>query len=64
MFLAVSSAAIIFPIIWAVVGFAVLYSMAKSRGRNPILWAIFGALTFVVALVVILIAGPSDDAPR
>jgi hypothetical protein len=46
---------------WIVIGFAVLFKMAQSRGRNPIGWGIFGALTFLIALIVILIAGPSES---
>ena len=46
---------------WIVVGFAVLYTMAKGRGRNPILWGIFGAISFLIALIAILIVGPAKD---
>jgi hypothetical protein len=51
-------------IIWAVVavvGFTVLFKMAQSRGRNPLGWGIFGALAFLIALIAILIVGPTDD---
>ena len=48
-------------IVWAVAGFAILYKMATSRGRHPIRWAVFGAVTFVIALIAILIAGKSDE---
>lgn len=48
-------------IVWVVVGFAILYSMAGSRGRNQIGWGIFGAITFLIALIAILIAGPAKD---
>ena len=47
--------------IWVVVGYVVLYVMAKSRGRNPIGWGFFGALTFLIAVVAILIAGPKKS---
>jgi hypothetical protein len=46
---------------WIVIGFTVLYKMAQSRGRNPIGWGIFGAITFLIALIVLLIAGPAGD---
>ena len=49
-------------IVMAVVGFGVLFKMAQSRGRNPVLWGVFGAVTLVIALIAILIAGKSDDA--
>ena len=45
---------------WAVIGFAVLYKMAQSRGRSPVGWGIFGAITFLIALIAILIAGPAE----
>lgn len=48
-------------IVWIVLGFAVLYKMAQSRGRNPIGWGIFGAITFLIALIAILIAGPAKS---
>lgn len=46
---------------WIIVGFLVLSSMARSRGRNPVGWGIFGAIAFLIALIAILIAGPSED---
>jgi uncharacterized membrane protein YoaK (UPF0700 family) len=61
MFVAASAVTYIVPVVWAVLGFAILFSMAKSRGRNPVLWGIFGALTLIIALIVILIVGPADD---
>jgi hypothetical protein len=64
MFLATSAAVYIPAIVWAVLGFAILFSMAKSRGRNPVLWGVFGAIAFLVALIVILIVGRADDAER
>ncbi len=64
MVLAASASVYIIPAVWVVLGFAILYSMAKSRGRNPILWGLFGAITFIIALIVILIAGNSDDRVR
>ena len=53
----------IFYALWAVVGFVVLYMMANSRGRNPILWGIFGAITFLIAVIAILIAGDAKESP-
>jgi hypothetical protein len=47
--------------VWIVLGFTVLYKMAQSRGRNPIGWGIFGAITFLIALIAILIAGPAES---
>ena len=52
---------IIIPIVWVVIGFTVLYKMAESRGRRPVLWGVFGAITFLIALIAILVVGPSDD---
>ena len=49
---------------WIVIGFAVLYKMAQSRGRDPIGWGIFGAITFLIALIAILIAGPSEGSKQ
>lgn len=54
---------LIITALWIVIGFVVLYKMAQSRGRNPLGWGIFGALTFVIALIAILIAGPSERRP-
>ena len=48
-------------VFWFVIGFAVLYAMAGSRGRNQFWWGIFGAIFFVIALVALLIAGPARD---
>ena len=48
-------------IVWAVAGFAILYKMAASRGRHPLRWGVFGAVTFVIALIALLVAGTSDD---
>jgi cell division protein FtsW (lipid II flippase) len=51
-------------VIWAVsavIGFVILFLMAKSRGRNPILWGIFGAVALLIALIAILIVGKSDE---
>lgn len=48
-------------ILWIVLGFLILHGMARSRGRNPIAWGIFGAITFLIALIAILIAGPSKS---
>ena len=51
-------------IVWAVVAvvfFAILYKMAGSRGRNPILWGVLGAAFTLVALIVLLVVGRSDD---
>jgi ABC-type Co2+ transport system permease subunit len=56
-----STATWIIWIAWIVIGFTVLYKMAQSRGRNPIGWGVFGAITFLIALIAILIAGPSKD---
>ena len=52
----------IISIAWVVIGFTVLYKMAQSRSRNPIGWGIFGAITFLIALIAILIAGPSKSS--
>jgi hypothetical protein len=49
--------------IWVVVGYVVLYLMAKKRGRNAVGWGFFGALTFLIALIVILIVGDKKSAP-
>ena len=48
-------------LVWAVAGFAILFKMATSRGRHPLRWGVFGAVTFVIALIAILISGRSDD---
>jgi hypothetical protein len=57
----VRTVSIVIAIAWAVAGVAILYKLATSRGRNPILWGLFGAVAFLIALIVILIAGKSDD---
>jgi hypothetical protein len=51
-------------IIWiasALIGFVLLYKMAQSRGRNPVGWGIFGAVTLLIALIVILIVGKKES---
>ena len=48
--------------LWVVVGYVVLYLMAKKRGRNAVGWGFFGALTFLIALVVLLIVGDKKPA--
>jgi hypothetical protein len=48
-------------LLWAFVGFVVLFWMADRRGRHRVGWGIFGALFFLLAVIVILIAGPSKD---
>jgi O-antigen/teichoic acid export membrane protein len=48
--------------IWVVVGYVVLYLMAKKRGRNAVGWGFFGALMFLIALVVLLIVGDKKSA--
>jgi hypothetical protein len=58
---AISTAQYLIYVGTAVVFFIILFSMARSRGRNPVLWGIFGALTNLVALIVILIVGRADD---
>ena len=49
-------------VIWVMIGYAVLYTMAKSRGRNPVGWGFFGALTLIIAVIAILIAGPKKSS--
>jgi ABC-type Co2+ transport system permease subunit len=56
-----STVSIVVTVVWAVAGFAILYKLATSRGRNPILWGLFGAVAFLIALIVILVAGKSDN---
>lgn len=64
MIVAASATTYVIPLVVSVIGFVLLYSMAKSRGRRPVLWGIFGAIALVIALIAILIAGRADDAPR
>jgi hypothetical protein len=42
-------------------GFVLLFWMADSRGRHRVGWGIFGAVFFLIAVIAILIAGPSKD---
>ena len=37
-------------------------AVASRRGRSPLWWGLFGALLFVVALPVLLLSKPNEEA--
>ncbi len=55
MFLAFCVCLILFPPIWC-------FTIAKSKGRNRILWALIGLFTSIFGLVLLLLLKPGDNA--
>ena len=45
--------------LWALWAY-ICHNMAKSRGRDPVLWTILGALFGVVPIIVLALMGDKD----